>query len=211
MFTIYVISLKDRDGLESLNRIKSKIENNETLNGEDIVLLISIVFMKSDFDESQLLFKIADLTNKAKFESEFLKDQVKALQVILGEKFIEDEEELERFWRIVKMESVYFSPFERLNKKYVNEVREEAIEEGMIKGRVIGIDEGKELGRVEGRIEGKMEGKMEGRVEGREEGNEEKAIFVASWMLKKNMSIDDIREATGLSIDKINSLKENGS
>ena len=76
VFTIYVISLKDKDGLESLNRIKSKIENNETLNGEDIVSLISIVFMKSDYTESQLLFMIAVLTNKARFELDFIKDQL---------------------------------------------------------------------------------------------------------------------------------------
>lgn len=75
VFTIYVISLKDKDGLETLNRIKSKIESKETLNGEDIVSLISIVFMKSDYTESELLFIIADLTNKAKFKLEFIKEQ----------------------------------------------------------------------------------------------------------------------------------------
>ena len=58
VFTIYIISLKDRDGLKALNSIKSKIRNKETFNGEDIVSLISIVFMKSDFNENELLFKV---------------------------------------------------------------------------------------------------------------------------------------------------------
>ena len=79
VFTIYIISLKDRDGLKALNSIKSKIRNKETFNGEDIVSLISIVFMKSDFNEKELLFEVGDLTNKARFESDFVKDQVKSI------------------------------------------------------------------------------------------------------------------------------------
>ena len=165
--------------MESLNRIKSKIENNETLNGEDIVLLISIVFMKSDLSEKDLLFEIADLTNGAKFELDFIKDQVKAIQLILGDKFIESEEEFKHFEEIVMMGSSHLSSIlKRQNEKYRKEVREEFIEEGIGKGINIGFDK----------------------------GDENRAISVAQWMLKKGMSIEDIKEATGLSIEKINSL-----
>ena len=38
-------------------------------------------------------------------------------------------------------------------------------------------------------------------------GHERKGISIAKKMLGKDMSIDDISEATGLSVEKINSLK----
>ena len=78
-----------------LNRIKSKIENKETLDGEDVVTLISIVFMNSEYSESELLFMTAKLTNEAKFKLDFIRQQVKSIQLILGDKFIKDSEEFE--------------------------------------------------------------------------------------------------------------------
>ena len=82
------------------------------------------------------------------------------------------------------MESGYLSSiFERSGEKF----REEGIEKGIEKGKLIGLDMGVELGE--------------------HKGDEKRAIFVARWMLEKGMSIDDIREATNLSMEKINSLK----
>ena len=180
-FTIYVISLKDKDGLESLNSIKSKIRNKETFNGEDIVSLISIVFMKSPFSEKDLLFEVADLTNKARFEFDFIKDQVKSILLILGDKFIKSEEELEHFKGIIMMGSGHLSSIlAREKENYRKEVREEFIEEGISKGIDIGF----------------------------EKGDENRAISIAKWMLGRDMSVDDISEATGLSVEKINSLKK---
>ena len=78
------------------------------------------------------------------------------------------------------MESSYLGS---ILDRYYEKDREEAKEEG----RLIGIGEGIELGEYK--------------------GDEKRAIFVARWMLEKDMSIDDIREATNLSMEKINSLK----
>ena len=50
-------------------------------------------------------------------------------------------------------------------------------------------------------------GKEEGRKEGRKEGQEEVIISVAKNMLKANMKLEDISKLTGLSINKIESLK----
>ena len=188
VFTIYIISLKDKDGLKALNRIKSKIKNKETLNGEDIVALISIVFMKSDFNENELLFKVGDLTNKARFESDFVKDQVKSILLILGNKFIKNKEELENFGEIVMgssyLSSVLPGTFEIIKEK----AKEEFLEKGLKQGELIGLDKGVELGR--------------------KQGHEEGIISVAKRMLMRGMDIDVISDATGLSIEEINSLKE---
>lgn len=68
----------------------------------------------------------------------------------------------------------------REKENYRKEVREEFIEEGISKGIDIGF----------------------------EKGDENRAISIAKWMLGRDMSVDDISEATGLSVEKINSLKK---
>lgn len=189
VFTIYVISLKDKDGLKALNRIKSKIKNKETLNGEDIVSLVSIVFMKSDYSVKELLFKVGDCSNKARFESDFVKDQVKSILLILGYKFIEEKEELEKFEEIIMIGSGHLSSILERKREYIREeIKEEFLEKGLKQGELIGLDRGVELGRKQGQEEG--------------------IISVVKRMLEKNKSVEDISEATGLSIEEINDLKE---
>ena len=53
------------------------------------------------------------------------------------------------------------------------------------------------------------EGKRQGREEGREEGEKNKAIEIARNGLRKGLSVDDVAEITGLSIEEVVSLKEN--
>ena len=105
---------------------------------------------------------------------------MKSILLILGDKFIKNEEELEHFKGIIMMGSGHLSSImAREKENYKKEVREEFIEEGISKGIDIGY----------------------------EKGDENRAIFIAKWMLEKDMSIEDISEATGLSVEKINSLK----
>jgi predicted transposase YdaD len=68
--------------------------------------------------------------------------------------------------------------------------------------------EGKEEGRIEGKVEGIAIGKEEGITIGKEEGALAKAKESATRMLKKNVSLDDISDFTGLSIEEIKSLKK---
>ena len=48
--------------------------------------------------------------------------------------------------------------------------------------------------------------KQQGMKQGLEQGHQEKAIEIAKNLLNKNMSIQDISEVTGLTIDEINNL-----
>jgi predicted transposase/invertase (TIGR01784 family) len=100
--------------------------------------------MKSDFNEKELLFEVGYLTNKARFESDFVKDQVKSILLILGLKFIKDKEELKNFGDIM-MESSHLLSF-------VKRTSGDLIEEGRKEGKSIGIGEGVELGRKDGII-----------------------------------------------------------
>ncbi|MCQ2192528.1 MAG: Rpn family recombination-promoting nuclease/putative transposase [Paludibacteraceae bacterium] len=61
-------------------------------------------------------------------------------------------------------------------------------------------------GREEGRAEGREEGRAEGRAEGREEGRAETNMKNARGMKAKGMSVEDIAEITGLSIEEIEKL-----
>ena len=57
------------------------------------------------------------------------------------------------------------------------------------------------------REEAKKEGLEKGIKIGFDIGYERKGISIARKMLERGMSIEDISEATGLSVEKINSLK----
>jgi len=67
-------------------------------------------------------------------------------------------------------------------------------------------NEGMAEGMVEGRAEGRTEGRAEGRTEGRAEGRTEGLIAVARNMLKMEMPLTKIAEATGLNVDEIRKL-----
>lgn len=66
--------------------------------------------------------------------------------------------------------------------------------------------EGKIEGRMEGREEGRMEGREEGRAEGREEGIKEGVVRNARRMKEKGLSIEDIMEITGLTLEEVHQL-----
>jgi predicted transposase YdaD len=81
-------------------------------------------------------------------------------------------------------------------------------EKGKAEGIAIGKQEGKAEGKAEGIAIGKQEGKAEGKAEGIAIGEEKGKKESAIKMLKKNISLEDISEITGLSIEEIKSLKK---
>ena len=56
------------------------------------------------------------------------------------------------------------------------------------------------------KLEGKIEGRMEGRAEGREEGIKEGVVRNARRMKEKGLSIEDIMEITGLTLEEVHQL-----
>jgi len=77
----------------------------------------------------------------------------------------------------------------------LNRARSEGMEQGLAEGREKGLAEGK----AEGRAEGRREGRREGEIESKE--------VIARKLLKMKMPIEQISEATGLSIEEIVRLK----
>ena len=66
--------------------------------------------------------------------------------------------------------------------------------------------EGREEGREEGRAEGRAEGLAEGRAEGRAEGEAKAKLETARNMKALGLSMEIIRQATGLSCEEIEKL-----
>ncbi|NEW61322.1 Rpn family recombination-promoting nuclease/putative transposase [Sulfurovum sp. bin170] len=60
------------------------------------------------------------------------------------------------------------------------------------------------------KVEGEEIGEKRGKKEGREEGKKEEKIEIAKTSLKQNIDIDTIALITGLSVEEIEKLKEDG-
>ena len=67
---------------------------------------------------------------------------------------------------------------------------------------------GKEEGRAEGKEEGRAEGKEEGRAEGRAEGMSQRSLEIARNLLSLGLPVNQITQATGLTEEEIELLKE---
>ena len=76
------------------------------------------------------------------------------------------------------------------------------------KGKEEGRAEGRAEGKEEGRAEGRAEGKEEGRAEGRAEGMSLRSLEIARNLLSLGLPVDQITQATGLTEEEIELLKE---
>ena len=76
------------------------------------------------------------------------------------------------------------------------------------KGKEEGRAEGRAEGMAEGRAEGRAEGMAEGRAEGRAEGMSQRSLEIARNLLSLGLPVDQITQATGLTEEEIELLKE---
>jgi predicted transposase YdaD len=77
----------------------------------------------------------------------------------------------------------------------------------MEKGKAEGKAEGLAEGMIKGKAEGIAEGKAEGLAEGLAKGIRENQLSTARKMLKFDLSIEEISEITGLTMDEISNLQ----
>ena len=140
-----IFTLED-DADEKIEILEEIIDNNKKLTDTDIELIYLTValYMKSKLTKSELLLKIADLTNKVEGLTEEEIREIKIFQKAFMKKFISDDDELKG--EIDKMISI--SELELLKELFPEETRilvagekEKGIEEG--------IEEGMEIRSVE--------------------------------------------------------------
>ena len=70
------------------------------------------------------------------------------------------------------------------------------------------LDDRYQKGKEEGRAEGKEEGRAEERAEGRAEGMSQRSLEIARNLLSLGLPVDQITQATGLTEEEIELLKE---
>ena len=70
------------------------------------------------------------------------------------------------------------------------------------------LDDRYQKGKEEGRAEGRAEGMAEGRAEGRAEGMSQRSLEIARNLLSLGLPVDQIIQATGLTEEEIELLKE---
>ena len=102
---------------------------------------------------------------------------------------------------LAQLSPVEFSGYEESLKDYRDSIN--IVDTAEAKGKRKGLKEGIEKGKKEGMKEGMKKGKKEGIKEGIEKGIEK----VAKSLLKMNVPLAQIIEATGLSETEINQLK----
>ena len=211
----------------------SRLYANKTLRGESYnekekFIQINLNFSSSDKEYKRVYYIQDEL--KSKYVKnikiyEFNVDKYVKLWYTNDKEKIEEnkylimmnlpKEELEIFSKKDKVVEKYMDKLDRINTDpafsniidyerdsimLMNSMKEEAMEKGLAEGLEKGIAEGIEKGIAEG-IE-------KGRKEGIDDGKKEEKINIATKLLNKNMSIEEIMEITGLSKQKILNLKK---
>jgi hypothetical protein len=91
IFTIYIHSLKNYDGDEFLNKMKTKISNNQQLSEKELLLISLICFMKTENGiENSILNSAVTITNIPDLKMD-IAQFVKGLVLMLCDKFVKDE------------------------------------------------------------------------------------------------------------------------
>ena len=91
IFTIYIHSLKNYDGDEFLNKMKTKISNNQQLSEKELLLISLICFMETENGiENCILNSAVTITNIPDLKMD-IAQFVKGLVLMLCDKFVKDE------------------------------------------------------------------------------------------------------------------------
>ena len=91
IFTIYIHSLKNYDGDEFLNKMKTKISNNQQLSEKELLLISLICFMETENGiENSILNSAVTITNIPDLKMD-IAQFVKGLVLMLCDKFVKDE------------------------------------------------------------------------------------------------------------------------
>ena len=136
-----IIFTQEDDADEKIKILEDIINNNKKLTSTDIeiIYLTVALFMKSKLTKSELLLKIAELTNQVEGLSDEEIQEIKIFQKAFMKKFIPDDDKLKK--EIEKMISiddieVMKKLFPKESEQLVKEREKIAMEKGMEKGKI---------------------------------------------------------------------------
>ena len=128
-----------------------------------------------------------DLLEMAKKNNKVIQKAMKNYEVLMGD------EEVKRLAEI----------------KLMSDLEEHsALATARANGKARGLKEGHKLGREEGKKIGREEGEKIGREEGEKIGAKKAKIDIVTKLLERNLSISEISEISGISIDEIEQIKK---
>ena len=127
---LHIVFTQEDDADEKIKILEDAISNNRRLTNTDIeiIYLTVALFMKSELTKSELLLKIAELTNQVQGLTNEELYEIKSFQKAFMKKFIPEDDKLKK--EIEKMISI--EAMEAINKyfpKEITEIREEGREE----------------------------------------------------------------------------------
>ena len=153
------------------------------------------------FSDSETQERLVDLLEIHFLELPKIKKMPADSPLMFWLEFINNPES-EKIKNMYTLEAVY----EEAKKAYSHAIADPAIQE------MIRVREKAEMdyrsAMANARIKGHAEGHAEGRAEGRAEGEKKKAIETARNLLAMNLSVEQISQATGLSIEEVKSLMQ---
>ena len=133
---------------------------------------------------------------------------ISSIDEIMGDDFMskEDKEQFIKVSEELQEKHKYFTDEEiiQLTEWKMQAETLAAREKGLNEGRTEGLAEGHAEGLAEGRVEGHAEGRTEGITEGFEQAQKK----MVKNMIKKNYSIEDISDITGLTKEEIIKIKQ---
>ena len=134
-------------------------------------------------------------------EDKAIKKSYKALEVLSRTPETKNYYEAIEKGQSIRMAEISFALREELKKELQKELQK-GKKEGIKEGKKEGIKEGEKRGLEKG----KKEGIKEGIEKGKAEGEHKKAIETARNFLKMGLSIEQVAQGTGLSIEEITKL-----
>ncbi|WP_407423678.1 hypothetical protein [Methanobrevibacter sp.] len=90
-FPIYIHSLKNYNGDEFLNRMKSKIESNKSFSEKELLMISLLCFMDNENDIEQTLINSALTITNIKGLNENIGQFAKGVILLLSDKFVKNE------------------------------------------------------------------------------------------------------------------------
>lgn len=181
-----IFTLED-DADEKIKILEEIIYNNKKLTNTDIeiIYLTVALYMKSNLSKSELLLKIAELTNEVQGLSKEELYEIKIFQTAFMKKFISDDDKLKG--EIEKMISI--NSLEAMREIFPEESKQER-EEAMQIGQENGIQIGEQRGEKRGE----------------KRGINLRNIEIVQNMKEQKYNLKEISNITGLTISEIKQI-----
>ena len=175
-----IIFLKEYSGDEKLKKIKNKVKNNKKLTFNEIIELVLMVLFDNSRPPEEVVEEVCYLTTKLVDATPEERNLLRWGLFLISNKFVKDPKKLKELRQVIEMnnDSIY----------------------GLVHNAF--QTEKEDYGE-----EKRQEGERTGEIKGNQKGRNEEKIEIATTMINKGYSSNEINEITQLDINSIEELK----